>query len=289
MRSGAERRGSSASAPPGSPPSGRARPAGPDAPLALQPPAAGQPRARDSGDARAQPRPLFAWSKWKKRMGSSVSAATARRPVFDDKEDGESGPTEGTLGRSREQHRDPIRCRKGVRGPLAVGFPRVRTPHPARWEGVLGRLGFRGNSQTVPAVPVRVQGARLYLLCPVTVCLWLHSSGLRPTPKAVCFHFLFRGSVRLGLLPCTCAVPTLREKTPRPTGGTGRPSLSVSRVTATWPPRAQALHSCGGDGLAFVQRPALGKLVCLQFLLQVKLPTQRTGVATQRWVLVESR
>lgn len=169
MRSGAERRGSSTSAPPGSPPSGRARPAGPDAPLALQPPAAGQPRARDSGDARAQPRPLFAWSKWKKRMGSSVSAATARRPVFDDKEDGEFGPTEGTLGRSRGQHGDPMRCRKEVPGPLAVGFPLVRTPHPARWEGVLGRLSFRGNSQTVPAVPMRVQGARLYLLCPVMV------------------------------------------------------------------------------------------------------------------------
>ncbi|XP_072828242.1 serine/threonine-protein kinase 32C isoform X2 [Vicugna pacos] len=87
MRSGAERRGSSAAAPPGSPPPGRARPAGPDAPLAPPPPAAGQPRARDSGDVRAQPRPLFQWSKWKKRMGSSMSAATARRPVFDDKED----------------------------------------------------------------------------------------------------------------------------------------------------------------------------------------------------------
>lgn len=91
MRSGAERRGSSAAAPPGSPPTGRARPAGPDAPPALPPPAAGQPRARDAGDARAQPRPLFPWSKWKKRMGSSMSAATARRPVFDDKEDGECG------------------------------------------------------------------------------------------------------------------------------------------------------------------------------------------------------
>ncbi|XP_059982905.1 serine/threonine-protein kinase 32C isoform X1 [Lagenorhynchus albirostris] len=87
MRSGAERRGSSAAAPPGSPPTGRARPAGPDAPPAPPPPAAGQPRARDTGDARAQPRPLFPWSKWKKRMGSSMSAATARRPVFDDKED----------------------------------------------------------------------------------------------------------------------------------------------------------------------------------------------------------
>ncbi|XP_030660932.1 serine/threonine-protein kinase 32C isoform X2 [Nomascus leucogenys] len=87
MRSGAERRGSSAAAPPGSPPPGRARPAGSDAPSALPPPAAGQPRARDSGDVRAQPRPLFQWSKWKKRMGSSMSAATARRPVFDDKED----------------------------------------------------------------------------------------------------------------------------------------------------------------------------------------------------------
>ncbi|XP_061047684.1 serine/threonine-protein kinase 32C [Eubalaena glacialis] len=87
MRSGAERRGSSAAAPPGSPPPGRARPAGPDAPPAPPPPAAGQPRARDTGDARAQPRPLFPWSKWKKRMGSSMSAATARRPVFDDKED----------------------------------------------------------------------------------------------------------------------------------------------------------------------------------------------------------
>ncbi|XP_010358152.2 serine/threonine-protein kinase 32C isoform X1 [Rhinopithecus roxellana] len=87
MRSGAERRGSSAAAPLGSPPPGRARPAGPEAPSALQPPAAGQPRARDSGDVRAQPRPLFPWSKWKKRMGSSMSAATARRPVFDDKED----------------------------------------------------------------------------------------------------------------------------------------------------------------------------------------------------------
>ncbi|XP_037015082.2 serine/threonine-protein kinase 32C [Artibeus jamaicensis] len=87
MRSGAERRGSSASAPPGSPPSGLGRPAGPDATPALQPSATGQPRARDSGDARAQPRPLFAWSKWKKRMSSSMSGAPARRPVFDDKED----------------------------------------------------------------------------------------------------------------------------------------------------------------------------------------------------------
>uniref|UniRef100_A0A8C3WYE5 Serine/threonine-protein kinase 32C n=1 Tax=Catagonus wagneri TaxID=51154 RepID=A0A8C3WYE5_9CETA len=87
MRSGAERRGSSAAAPPGSPPPGRARPAGPDAAPAPPLPAAGQPRARDAGDARAQPRPLFPWSKWKKRMGSSMSAATARRPVFDDKED----------------------------------------------------------------------------------------------------------------------------------------------------------------------------------------------------------
>ncbi|XDA88384.1 hypothetical protein R6Z07F_018050 [Ovis aries] len=87
MRSGAERRGSSAAAPPGSPPLGRGRLAGPDAPPAPPPPAAGQPRARDSSDARAQPRPLFQWSKWKKRMGSSMSAAAARRPVFDDKED----------------------------------------------------------------------------------------------------------------------------------------------------------------------------------------------------------
>nr|XP_004669704.2 serine/threonine-protein kinase 32C [Jaculus jaculus] len=88
MRSGAERRGSSAAAPPGSPPPGRARPAGSDAPPALPPPAASQPRARDAGDARAQPRPLFPWSKWKKRMSvSSISAAAARRPVFDDKED----------------------------------------------------------------------------------------------------------------------------------------------------------------------------------------------------------
>ncbi|XDB64775.1 PREDICTED: serine/threonine-protein kinase 32C [Capra hircus] len=87
MRSGAERRGSSAAASPGSPPLGRGRLAGPDAPPAPPPPAAGQPRARDSSDARAQPRPLFQWSKWKKRMGSSMSAAAARRPVFDDKED----------------------------------------------------------------------------------------------------------------------------------------------------------------------------------------------------------
>ncbi|XP_058527243.1 serine/threonine-protein kinase 32C isoform X3 [Ochotona princeps] len=87
MRSGAERRGSSAAAPPGSPPPGRARPLGADAPLAQPPPAAGPPRARDAGDGRSQPRPLFSWSKWKKRMGSSMSAATARRPVFDDKED----------------------------------------------------------------------------------------------------------------------------------------------------------------------------------------------------------
>uniref|UniRef100_A0A8D2DHW2 Serine/threonine-protein kinase 32C n=2 Tax=Sciurus TaxID=10001 RepID=A0A8D2DHW2_SCIVU len=88
MRSGAERRGSSAAAPPGSPPPGRGRPTGPDAPPALPLPAAGQPRARDAGDARAQPRPLFPWSKWKKRMSmSSISASTARRPVFDDKED----------------------------------------------------------------------------------------------------------------------------------------------------------------------------------------------------------
>nr|XP_025129743.1 serine/threonine-protein kinase 32C isoform X2 [Bubalus bubalis] len=87
MRSGAERRGSSAAAPPGSPPLGRGRLAGPDAPPAPPPPTSGQPRARDSSDARAQPRPLFQWSKWKKRMGSSMSAAAARRPVFDDKED----------------------------------------------------------------------------------------------------------------------------------------------------------------------------------------------------------
>lgn len=90
MRSGAERRGSSAAAPPGSPPPGRARPAGSDVSPALPPPAASQPRARDAGDARAQPRPLFQWSKWKKRMSmSSISASSARRPVFDDKEDGE--------------------------------------------------------------------------------------------------------------------------------------------------------------------------------------------------------
>ncbi|KAM6184178.1 serine/threonine-protein kinase 32C [Erethizon dorsatum] len=88
MRSGAERRGSSAAASPASPPPGRARSAGPDATPALPPPAASQPRVRDTGDARAQPRPLFPWSKWKKRMSmSSISAATARKPVFDDKED----------------------------------------------------------------------------------------------------------------------------------------------------------------------------------------------------------
>uniref|UniRef100_A0AAA9SCJ3 Serine/threonine kinase 32C n=1 Tax=Bos taurus TaxID=9913 RepID=A0AAA9SCJ3_BOVIN len=87
MRSGAERRGSSAAAPPVSPPLGRGRLAGPDAPPAPPPPTSGQPRARDSSDARAQPRPLFQWTKWKKRMGSSMSAAAARRPVFDDKED----------------------------------------------------------------------------------------------------------------------------------------------------------------------------------------------------------
>lgn len=90
MRSGAERRGSSAAAPPVSPPPGRPRPVGSDAPSALPPAAASQPRARDAGDARTQPRPLFQWSKWKKRMSmSSISAASARRPVFDDKEDGE--------------------------------------------------------------------------------------------------------------------------------------------------------------------------------------------------------
>uniref|UniRef100_A0A8C6N2K2 Serine/threonine-protein kinase 32C n=1 Tax=Mus spicilegus TaxID=10103 RepID=A0A8C6N2K2_MUSSI len=88
MRSGAERRGSSAAAPPSSPPPGRARPAGTDVSPALPPPAASQPRARDAGDARAQPRPLFQWSKWKKRMSmSSISSGSARRPVFDDKED----------------------------------------------------------------------------------------------------------------------------------------------------------------------------------------------------------
>ncbi|XP_021108912.1 serine/threonine-protein kinase 32C isoform X6 [Heterocephalus glaber] len=88
MRSGAERRGSSAAAPPASPPAGRARSSGPDASPALPPPVAGQPRVRDAGDARAQPRPLFPWSKWKKRMSmSSISAATTRKPVFDDKED----------------------------------------------------------------------------------------------------------------------------------------------------------------------------------------------------------
>lgn len=103
MRSGAERRGSCASAPPGSPPPGRARPAGPDAPLAPQPPAAGQPRARDGGDARAQPRPLFAWSKWKKRMSSSMSGAPARRPVFDDKEDGEFCRTAEAPGSSGDR------------------------------------------------------------------------------------------------------------------------------------------------------------------------------------------
>ncbi|XP_012999099.2 serine/threonine-protein kinase 32C isoform X1 [Cavia porcellus] len=88
MRSGAERRGSSAAAPPASPPPGRARSTGPDATPALPPPASNQPRVRDAGDARAQPRPLFPWSKWKKRMSmSSISAATTRKPVFDDKED----------------------------------------------------------------------------------------------------------------------------------------------------------------------------------------------------------
>ncbi|XP_075390462.1 serine/threonine-protein kinase 32C [Tenrec ecaudatus] len=68
MRSGAERRGSSPATVPGSPP-------------------AGAPRARDPGDARAQPRPLFPWSKWKKRMSMSSASAAARRPVFDEKED----------------------------------------------------------------------------------------------------------------------------------------------------------------------------------------------------------
>lgn len=152
MRSGAERRGSGASAPPGSPPPGRARP---DAPLAPQPPAAGQPRARDAGDARAQPRPLFAWSKWKKRMGSSMSAATARRPVFDDKEDGERGsmagtrPLPGTAWGSRAL--SPGGCGGGT-------SPRSHTG-AAGWEGVLERLGARGNSQTVQTVPTRAQGA----------------------------------------------------------------------------------------------------------------------------------
>uniref|UniRef100_A0A8C5YEE3 Serine/threonine-protein kinase 32C n=2 Tax=Microcebus murinus TaxID=30608 RepID=A0A8C5YEE3_MICMU len=67
MRSGAERRGHAARL--GRP--GRA------------------PRGRRPGSDTAMPRtgPLFQWSKWKKRMGSSMSAATARRPVFDDKED----------------------------------------------------------------------------------------------------------------------------------------------------------------------------------------------------------
>lgn len=97
MRSGAERRGSSAAAPPASPPPGRARSTGPDATPALPPPASNQPRVRDAGDARAQPRPLFPWSKWKKRMSmSSISAATTRKPVFDDKEDGECSSPGGT-------------------------------------------------------------------------------------------------------------------------------------------------------------------------------------------------
>uniref|UniRef100_A0A8C9ARX0 Serine/threonine kinase 32C n=1 Tax=Prolemur simus TaxID=1328070 RepID=A0A8C9ARX0_PROSS len=71
---------------PGEPEPRLGRTAGAASPTAPAP-APGPPRARDAGDARAQPRPLFQWSKWKKRMGSSMSAATARRPVFDDKED----------------------------------------------------------------------------------------------------------------------------------------------------------------------------------------------------------
>lgn len=165
MRSGAERRGSSASAPPGSPPPGRARPAGPDTPLALQPSGAGQTRARDSGDGRAQPRPLFAWSKWKKRMGSSMSAATARRPVFDDREDGEFGRAPGPRRRSGDSVRTP-RPRGGRPSPGGSVSEETRAPFPRR-----------------PRVP----RARLRPPCPVAACPQSDGSGFSATlPDAAC-------------------------------------------------------------------------------------------------------
>lgn len=41
------------------------------------------------GDANSPPPPMFHWSKWKKRMGASTSSSSSKRPVFDEKEDGE--------------------------------------------------------------------------------------------------------------------------------------------------------------------------------------------------------
>uniref|UniRef100_A0A4W2CJA9 Protein kinase domain-containing protein n=1 Tax=Bos indicus x Bos taurus TaxID=30522 RepID=A0A4W2CJA9_BOBOX len=120
MRSGAERRGSSAAAPPVSPPLGRGRLAGPDAPPAPPPPTSGQPRARDSSDARAQPRPLFQWTKWKKRMGSSMSAAAARRPVFDDKEDGVHRAEAGHGEDVRHEVHEQAAVHRAGRGPQRV-------------------------------------------------------------------------------------------------------------------------------------------------------------------------
>lgn len=75
-----------------------------------------------------------------------MSAATARRPVFDDKEDGENGRAAGPLGCSPGQRWDPRR----------VGTPCALTRGPRsgdfRWEGV-GASRFPRNSLPVPAVP----------------------------------------------------------------------------------------------------------------------------------------
>lgn len=301
MRSGAERRGSSAAAPPGSPPPSRARPCGPDAPPAPPPPAAGQPRARDTGDARAQPRPLFPWSKWKKRMGSSMSAATARRPVFDDKEDGELGRRAGALGRSLGQRGDP--CLMRTLQALAAG--------PRRQDFLASRHRDHQGGKASRGVSVSEETRGWCLRCPrasrASACVlrvqWRRSGGLsrlrRPCgvrvhgqsgpglAAAACFHFLFRFCVQAwSTLHLGCAA--FAKEDACPTGGLGSLALGDLSLRMTVWRGSHMLNlcaqMCSGDGFAFVQRPALWKVplrVSSQVLLQVKLLTQ-----TAHWCLL---
>lgn len=112
---------------------------------------------------------------------------------------------------------------------------------------------------------------------------WSEGSGLsRPLWRGLhVFIFLLGVVRRLGLL-CPCGVPLLRRKMPAPqVWGSLAPGALALRLTGWCGPHMPNLwaQTCGGEGFAFVRRPALWELplrVSFQVLLQVKLLTPTT-------------
>lgn len=104
-------------------------------------------------------------------------------------------------------------------GPRRRSGDSVRTPRPRG-----GRASPGGSVSEETRAPFlrrpRVPRARLRPPCPVAACPQSDGSGFSATmpvaPRALCFHFPFRDSVWLGLLPCTGAGLRVRRATLAP-------------------------------------------------------------------------